>query len=54
MPYKIILVVLAIVAASKECSKVQVVVQLRGMYLTIDVTPKSEYRQVVIKIQTNT
>ena len=49
--YTLILVVLASVVASKKCSREQVVIQLRGMYLMIDATLQSEYGQVVIKIQ---
>ena len=41
-------------AASKKCSKEQVVVQLRGMHLMIGAALKSEYEQVVVKTQTNT
>ena len=47
--YTMILVVLASVAASKQCSRELVVVQLRGMYLMIGATLKSEYGQVVVK-----
>ena len=54
MAYTTILVALASVAASKKCSTEQAVVQLRGMHLMIGVTLKSEYGQVVVKIQTNT
>ena len=49
--YTLILVVLASVAASKTCSREQVGVQLRDMYLMIGATLKSEYGQVVIKTQ---
>ena len=37
----------------KLCLREQVVVQLRGMHLTIGATLKSEYGQGVVKIQTN-
>ena len=49
--YTMILVVLASVTASKKCPRGQVVVQLRGMYLMIGATLKSEYGQVVVKPQ---
>ena len=54
MAYTTILVVPASVAGSKKCLREQIVVQLRGMYLMIGATPKSEYGQFVLKTQTNT